>query len=82
MRITKNNFFNIKPDRGITMDEDKVPAVEYEGISTAANAIQLGVNIIHGVAGNDMADGIGGENMSPKTISRILAAKLNSYIKE
>lgn len=64
------------------MSEEKVPAVEYESVSTVANAIQLGVNIINSVAGNDMAMGVGGEQMPPKTLARILAAKINSYIKE
>lgn len=53
---------------------------QYENTLVLANAIQLSSNVIRQVAGNEISDGVNGEQMSEVELSETLAAKLNSYL--
>lgn len=58
---------------------------EYQNTLILANAVQLGVDAIREIAGNDIATGIGsGEEKTPETteaqLNHTLAAKINSHL--
>lgn len=57
-----------------------VTTKEYETLAVVANAVQLGTDVIHAVAGNEIANSIDGEPLEMGEISDTLAAKLNGYL--
>lgn len=62
------------------MKTESTESRQYESSLVLANAVQLSSNVIRQVAGNEIADGVGGEAMSASELSETLAAKLNSYL--
>jgi hypothetical protein len=59
---------------------EEMKAREYETSAVLANAIQAGANVIRRVAGNDIADGFDGEQITSDELNSTLAAKINSYL--
>lgn len=58
----------------------QVDARQYENVLVLSNAVELGARIIQKVAGNEIADGFGGEAMTHAELTNALAAKVNSYL--
>lgn len=54
---------------------------EYETTAVLTNAVQAGANVIRRVAGNDIADGFEGEQLSADELHATLTAKLQSHLK-
>lgn len=59
---------------------EEMKAREYETTAVLANAVQAGANVVRRVAGNDIADGFDGEQLSTDELNATLSAKLNSYL--
>lgn len=53
---------------------------DYETHLLLANAVQLGADVIDEIAGDDIAEGPGGEKLSKPEIVDLLSAKVNSYL--
>ncbi len=49
-------------------------------LTVLCNATQLGSNVIKNIAGNDIASGFDGEEISPRELHNIFSAKLSSYV--
>lgn len=63
------------------MSEDTmIQSRQYGNLAVLANSVQLAANVVRKVAGNDIADGFGGEQLSQDELNDTLAAKINSYL--
>jgi hypothetical protein len=60
---------------------EEIKSREYETTAVLSNAVQAGANVIRRVAGNDIADGFDGEQISGDELHATLTAKINSYLK-
>lgn len=59
---------------------ESAKARQYETTLVLANAVQLSTNVIRSIAGNDIADGVGGEPMTRTELADTLAAKIGGYL--
>lgn len=64
---------------------DPVPAKpvmvsKYGTITTLANAVQLGTNVIKDISGNEIANGFDGEEISDRELANIFSAKVLGYL--
>jgi hypothetical protein len=59
---------------------DEIKASEYETLAVLSNATQAGANIVRKVAGNDVADGFDGEQLTAEELNATFTAKLNGYL--
>lgn len=51
------------------------------GVIVLSNAVSASTAVIQKIAGNDIADGVGGESLSTDELNNMLAAKIGSYVK-
>lgn len=59
---------------------EQIKQHEYETTAVLANAVQAGANVVRRVAGNEIADGFDGEQISSDELHSTLSAKLKSYL--
>jgi hypothetical protein len=53
---------------------------QYHNLTILANSVQLAGNVVRKVAGNEIADGFGGTQLSQEELNDTLAAKINGYL--
>jgi len=63
-----------------TSSGQAITSRQYENTAILSNAIQLGCNVIRNIAGNEVADGFGGERISSDELHDTMAAKVNAYL--
>lgn len=64
----------------VTTNKLSLEAIELANANVLANAVALGCKVITQVAGDDIADGVGGEELNSDELRSTLVAKINSYI--